>query len=531
MMGEACIDVADIWCLTSQEDTAVRHDAKLTLLHPPAKLNLICDTLAMCIAVSDHQMLHCSRRDGRLEIQIGNTLDTVWALVEGHALAQLTHWHALKYIFVPALQSAASFYCSSTQSHSSDACKVFATQTQAFEYSDASALSASSRKIYTFESVTGKRRFMVAQEEELLDRYLDPCMRGHRHLYEIIREDHPCRLYFDVEFYRARCPDADGEVLLRWWILLVAWKLNEVYGLLVGAEDVVDLDSSTSDKFSRHIIFLLTQGNQEVLFADNKHVGRFVQQVMADISEATEEGRLAPRVGFEALWPCGRDGEEGVFLVDLGVYTRNRAFRVFQSSKYGKSACLRRATGVMDGVNAALSTAGTDRRAMYKHILRNSYVLPYGSRPLPSAAIAECVGRVVMHCGHTFLLCAPASTRMTVRAPEIRLPCSVGRASPFPLLDAFVETLISKGGVRGRIRSCALRGDCLVFQVDGNRWCARVERPHRSNGVMIRVDLALRVAYQTCWDEECRGFRSEGVPVPSDVVPELALVEKVVGCT
>lgn len=46
-------------------------------------------------------------------------------------------------------------------------------------------------------------------------------------------------------------------------------KLEEVYGLCCSAKDVLNLDSSTSEKFSRHLIFMLPS----VAFKDNSHVG------------------------------------------------------------------------------------------------------------------------------------------------------------------------------------------------------------------------------------------------------------------
>lgn len=43
-----------------------------------------------------------------------------------------------------------------------------------------------------------------------------------RHVYEIIREGSPCRMYFDLEFARAHNPGLDGEWLVRSWINVVA---------------------------------------------------------------------------------------------------------------------------------------------------------------------------------------------------------------------------------------------------------------------------------------------------------------------
>lgn len=67
-------------------------------------------------------------------------------------------------------------------------------------------------KLFTFESLmTGKRQFLVADMESFVLRYLS--LEGSkRHCYEIIREDFPCRLYFDLEFSIPSNPNVCGNV-------------------------------------------------------------------------------------------------------------------------------------------------------------------------------------------------------------------------------------------------------------------------------------------------------------------------------
>lgn len=46
-------------------------------------------------------------------------------------------------------------------------------------------------------------------------------------------------------------------------------KLMEVYGIECSAKNILNLDSSTEEKFSRHLIFNL----QSAAFKDNIHMG------------------------------------------------------------------------------------------------------------------------------------------------------------------------------------------------------------------------------------------------------------------
>jgi hypothetical protein len=67
----------------------------------------------------------------------------------------------------------------------------------------------------------------------------------------------------------------------------------------------------------------------------------------------------------------------------------------------------------------------------------------------------------------------------------------------------------------------------LRYQVGGNRWCRNVQRAHRSNGVVLEVDLTRKEVTQTCWDADCRRFRSHPealfVDVPDGVVSWLGV--------
>ena len=278
-------------------------------------------------------------------------------------------------------------------------------------------------KLFTFESlVTGKRQFLVADMQSFYEEYL-ALNRSQRHVYEIIREDYPCRLYFDLEFSTKRNPDLDGIVnfqccyltiksictlffilgskLVDEWIQLVSWKLYEVFGIVSGRDSFLDLDSSTTEKFSRHLIVIITNEEQllnfknsdkadrtpgilpsvhgkEWLFRNNIEVGKFVSRIVLEelledneavsiihfqihfslfnvsyiyqTSESIESSKKfqlphtfqnkLPKKDFEHFFVWNSDGLSRTCFVDLGVYTRNRAFRLLSSCKYGKSACL-----------------------------------------------------------------------------------------------------------------------------------------------------------------------------------------------
>lgn len=62
-------------------------------------------------------------------------------------------------------------------------------------------------------------------------------------------------------------------------------------------------------------------------------------------------------------------------------------------------------------------------------------------------------------------------------------PCT--GPSPLPLLDRFIGSICSAGGVQGEVRSWLLQpgSSCVLYNIKNNRWCGNVGRPHKSNGI------------------------------------------------
>ena len=109
-----------------------------------------------------------------------------------------------------------AFYGTGTSSAaSSSVFESFSRQELAFRHFDsllpARGPEMTPLKLFTFESlVTGKRQFLVADIESFMARYLS--LQGpKRHVYEIIREDFPCRLYFDLEYAISANPNINGK--------------------------------------------------------------------------------------------------------------------------------------------------------------------------------------------------------------------------------------------------------------------------------------------------------------------------------
>uniref|UniRef100_A0A452RX35 DNA-directed primase/polymerase protein n=1 Tax=Ursus americanus TaxID=9643 RepID=A0A452RX35_URSAM len=330
----------------------------------------------------------------------------------------------------------------------------------------------------------------------------------------------------------------------------VCKALQELYGVHCSAEDVFNLDSSTDEKFSRHLIFQL----HDVAFKDNIHVGNFVRKILQpafhliasedddSISETTghgfshfpetpikqgisfsemssdedrgesrtrnskEQERLgsaeqsSPDLSF--LVVKNNVGEKHLF-VDFGVYTRNRNFRLYKSSKIGKQVAL--------------------------EVAEDNKFFPKQSKNISEENqyfLSSLVSNVRFSDTLRILTCDTSQNK------QKRVECfnstrtkaeNIGgyHCSPYPEIDRFVLSLVNKNGIKGGIRrwSYFFPEELLVYDICKYRWCENIGRAHKSNNIMILVDLKNEFWYQKCHDPVCKAenFKSDCFPLPAEV--------------
>ncbi|XP_029949548.1 DNA-directed primase/polymerase protein-like [Salarias fasciatus] len=381
----------------------------------------------------------------------------------------------------------------------------------------------------------GQRIYLVTSYSELWH-YYRTFSQSLMHCYEVIPEGAVCKLYFDLEFHKPSNKDCDGGAMVSMLIQYVCDKLLEVYGVECSVKNVLNLDSSTEEKFSRHLIFSL----QNAAFKDNIHVGRFIHAILKPVlnkdkngsnldhglhseAENTAEGRHAvperkpaqaggmtesPQIkrrkqeDLSFLQVKNKDGRDCLF-VDLGVYTKNRNFRLYKSSKVGKTAAFTVAEGNQFIGKAEKGTSPEESVFLASLVCNVSFT---GQRILTwdVAEENEPKGKMNHHQQGS------ASHSDTF---------SGWLSSPHQELDEFVLTVVRKDGIQGTIRRWNYfpAEQLLVYDIAKYRWCENVGRFHKSNNIMIVVDLREEVWYQKCHDPECRNFRSSSYPLPQEI--------------
>ncbi|XP_068607276.1 DNA-directed primase/polymerase protein [Brachionichthys hirsutus] len=359
------------------------------------------------------------------------------------------------------------------------------------------------------KAALGQRIYLVTSYTELWH-YYRTYSQSLMHCYEVIPEGSVCKLYFDLEFHKPSNEGADGKTMVSSLIQYVCDKLKEIYGVECTTKSVLNLDSSTEEKFSRHLIFNI----QNAAFKDNIHAGTFIHAILQPVLSAaksrspevdeslkTKRRKLEER-DLSFLQVKNKDGKDCLF-VDLGVYTKNRNFRLYKSSKVGKNAAFTLADDnrFITKPEKGLSAEESIFLASLVCNLRftGQRILTWDIPETKTAKTSDCHDR-----------------QRSAADPDSLSGCL---SSPHQEVDNFVLSVVKKDGIHGSIRrwNYFAAEQLLVYDIAKYRWCANVGRFHKSNNIMIIVDLKDESWYQKCHDPECKTFRSSSYPLPQEL--------------
>ena len=346
---------------------------------------------------------------------------------------------------------------------------------------------------FVMQKFSGIRRFVVSPYKLFCQKYLkideDAC-----HFYEIIRVNEPCRLYFDIDVDQTRKFTACGSILVDLLTSYVNHCLNVMYKRVCNRHQILILDSSTSTKFSQHVIY------PDVIFRSNTECGNFVKTIMHAAwtrIEENEECELTRGFSVSDLEWLFLDNDDSTsnFVSDVTVYTKNRHFRIWRSSKLEKKIPLKVAP---ENRYPLLSEEQT---------FRDSMVIP------PPRA----------HFDPQFLEFA---VKPRIKGPrEIEgsaTSSSNAKTSSNPSLDRFVLQHIRSNPLLQHVDIDQVKeysdGRSIVYDINGSRWCMNVQREHSKNRPFYCVNIEKGLLYQMCNSLPCEGFQSTSIKVPRTIL-------------
>ncbi|KAK8727815.1 hypothetical protein OTU49_009470 [Cherax quadricarinatus] len=376
--------------------------------------------------------------------------------------------------------------------------KIFPRQAEAIRFAQ---VQGEGLMVFSFEGdavgESGKRNYVVTHPSLM---WVQLCARhpNQRCTYEVIRELCVCKLYFDLEFLVAINPDSNGISMTNTFINIICYFLCKEFNIECSRKNVLDLSSTSIHKFSRHLIFNLPG----VAFTNNIHVGNFVVMICNKIRDWDKEGNMMdiPHVKVDDvrnLFVLDAKNNKILFC-DEGVYTKNRNFRIYKSTKLGK--------------NSPLVIAQ-----------ENEYVPKYAAEALENEQLFldSLVTLVDNNCEVlSFGEHEHKVTRSGVNTHCSREQCDSEiegfSSSPYPEIDSYIQGVVAPGYIRCWYYFS--QGEVLVYEIAQNRFCYNIGREHKSNRVMYVVNLKNATYYQKCHDPDCKGFRSRLWSLPESTV-------------
>ncbi|XP_014203752.1 DNA-directed primase/polymerase protein-like [Copidosoma floridanum] len=349
---------------------------------------------------------------------------------------------------------------------------------------------------FVFQDENERRRFIVTYPED----FWTDCERmplEKRVFYEVIPELSPCFLYYDLEFEVDLNPDKDGVRMAQTLIHVTCEYIAYHWKCSCDRRAVINLDSSRPGKFSKHLIF----STSDFAFSNNYHVGYLVKMICSDlvdyVSRESAQHDVLSKFSKESLEELFIETNKGKKLfVDLNVYTKNRHFRVYKATKWGKHSHLQQAPECQ-------YSWPKKPKSKEMEIFLNSLVsyMPRKKKLQLLSFDQDKKSKILSYSQHTEM-------------KQNYAPKEYAK-SPYPVLDKYISELIKPGKVRDS-KFFEIR-QLIIYEIVGFRYCENIGRWHKSNNVYYIVDIVNKTMYQKCHDEDCAGFISDPKRLPVEV--------------
>ena len=271
---------------------------------------------------------------------------------------------------------------------------------------------------------------------------------------------------------------------------------QEVLGMDLDVRSMIVLESSTPQKFSKHVLVqrLLDKDSKQVFlaFANNAQAGLFVSELM-NYARANREGSPAQHLFVNAPKSDAPDWRETT-MIDESVYSRNRSFRLLFQSKFAKK-----------------------RRLDLDEASGKRFFEQW--RPHPSRAMLETMVTFVPPGTELFrhALIPEGFEHTDAKGTRVQRGSSLGSVvgrsvdQQDPLLNHLVRAWdrergrIEKGPfLPTAVQSCVeMDRRFLTVTLLNNRFCFCKGSSHVSNHVYMVVDLERRCFYQTLLCTTC----------------------------
>ncbi|XP_018644757.1 hypothetical protein Smp_199800 [Schistosoma mansoni] len=370
--------------------------------------------------------------------------------------------------------------------------------------------------VFSYESLSlgneGQRSFLASGIQSFFYTYkqMAPSSRCH---YEVIMVDRPAKLYLDIEFCKLSNQDKDGEVAVNTFLKALCASIQFFYDVAIEPSEILILDASLL-----HTDFLYTN---ECSHCSNQ-INHLIQDIFPEIQLTSNDAKncfALPKLKQST----SSSSELWTSVCDLGVYTRNRNFRLAGSCKLSGSGLLLPKYAINN--NKIFSCIWSDWRSWARTLV--TYVDEQCSNFIHRPVENCCCNKT----DNTLLTYSPTNNYITNSSDNVQHQVvSENDANVFlqslPLnLVSFIKKIIQEWFNRGlshekissllynfgnQIKIVSFNKGKLAVKVEKLRFCERVNRSHKSNHIILVFDLINGCYYQKCLDPDCRllDFRS-----------------------
>jgi hypothetical protein len=298
-------------------------------------------------------------------------------------------------------------------------------------------------------SATGQKHFYTDTINELNAKYLK--LRN-KHWYECLVEGRPSRLFLDIE--------SNEKIDIQKIINLLNQCVEQHYKKTA---DIQVLDSCCPTKYSFHIVCT------NIVLKNVYHVGAFVRRMVLFMGPGDLRN-----------------------AIDTAVYTKNRMFRIKDSSKFGSERILKHALKWYQ-LLVQPETPGTLLEC-----------LEIDNQPPVSTSMAP----------ENMFVIGPSQTWTRIQPHRQRGSAS---QTSCPLLSPVLDWL----DVHLEAKTCrhntkmSINGHYLVMT--RSKKCMIAKRTHKGNNIWFDIDIHKQIVIQRCFDEECCQSSEEcQINVPSE---------------
>ncbi|CAF3799974.1 unnamed protein product [Rotaria sordida] len=457
------------------------------------------------------------------------------------------------------------------------ATRTFWTQAEALEFIN--ERQKNEKKFYTgeilylfsFESQPdGRRRYQVADIDVFIHEYYQ-LPANQRHTYEIIIDKKPSKLYFDLEYDIAANPNIDGPKLTNNFIQFVLNFMRKGSDdLNYSMKDVLILDSTSSTKFSRHLIFQTKDP-----FLDNLAVGKFVNLILEDIhgclinhqcsavhnisscqnqqTQSYSDSSVYAKNLLVTIESClfryeqckciddysqlrfkdiiefivKKNDDSGLtWFCDMSVYTKNRAFRLLRSSKFDKQECFMVAPE--NEWRPTLRRSHTHLSSQPSEAECQTFMasLVYFNGPIRRFIHVDDANttstKSVISRSHQSTYITDDLQKVSLDYPElVNFMMNIARDKKHDVNGIRISRLYKAKEIQNDFR-----WEIGFMYVGDYKYCERIQRHHKNNNIYFVVDMRKGTYRQKCHDPDCKAFQGIEQTLPINATPWLTVVNQ-----